>query len=479
MSPGRVSNITFDEFYNIIDGKQKGASKNYNGVNPATKEKLWDVPVATKDDVNTAVEAGQKAFKTWSKTPIEKRKQMMKDWVKVYEQHEKEFADTLCKETGKPRSFATSEVAMVKGMILHHSDLDIPEEKFEDDEKIVTTRYQPLGVVGAISPWNFPLLLAVGKIAQALLAGCVVISKPSPFTPYTVLKLVETAQEIFPPGVVQVLGGGDDLGPALVEHPGVAKISFTGSIATGKKIMESCAKTLKRVTLELGGNDPCIIFPDVDIEKTVPEVAVGSFWNSGQVCVATKRVYIHESIYREFVDKLVAFTKNNLKVGTSDEENVMLGPIQNEMQFNKVKEFFADSKKNGYKFALGDAEVAASKGFFIQPTIIDNPPNDSLIIREEPFGPILPVQPWSDLEEVIARANNTDTGLGASVWTKDVKKGEEVAQRIESGNVFVNSWVKPVPQAFFSGHKTSGLGGEWGNTGVLAYCNAQAVHVYK
>jgi len=351
-------------------------------------------------------------------------------------------------------------------------------EKFEDKEKIVTTRYIPLGVVGAICPWNFPLSLAVGKIAPAMLSGCTIIVKPSPFTPYTSLKLVELAQEVFPPGVIQAVGGGDELGPMLVDHPGIAKISFTGSIATGKKIMAACAKTLKRITLELGGNDPCIVFPDVDIDKVVGEVTIGSFWNTAQVCVATKRVYIHESIYREFVDKMVAFTKN-LKVGSSDEPGVVLGPIQNEMQYNKVQEFFADSKKNGYKFAVGEAEVKPSKGFFINPTIIDNPPNDSKIIQEEPFGPILPVQPWSDLEEVLHRANNTNTGLGASLWTKDVAKGEEIAQRLQAGNVFVNSWTKPTPQAFFSGHEESGVGGEWGNTGVLAYCNAQACHVFK
>jgi acyl-CoA reductase-like NAD-dependent aldehyde dehydrogenase len=258
----------------------------------------------------------------------------------------------------------------------------------------------------------------------------------------------------------------------------IAKISFTGSIATGKKIMAACAKTLKRITLELGGNDPCIVFPDVDIDKIVGEVTIGSFWNTAQVCVATKRVYIHESIYREFVDKMVAFTKN-LKVGSPDEPGVVLGPIQNEMQYTKVQGFFADSQKNGYKFAVGSPQVSESKGFFIQPTIIDNPPDDSRIVQEEPFGPILPVMAWSDVDEVVRRANDTNAGLGASVWTKDVAKGEEIAQRLQAGNVFVNSWTKPVPQAYFSGHKESGIGGEWGPIGVLAYCNAQATHVYK
>jgi acyl-CoA reductase-like NAD-dependent aldehyde dehydrogenase len=423
------------------------------------------VPIATQQDVNDAVDAGNKAFFTWSKTPIEQRKELMTKFVELYNEHVQDFATLITKECGKPRSFATNEATSCKGNFLHHASLNLPEERFEDNDKVITTRYVPLGVVAAICPWNFPLSLAVGKIAPALLSGCVIIVKPSPFTPYTALKFVELANEIFPPGVVQAVGGNDDLGPMLVDHPGVAKISFTGSIATGKKIMAACAKTLKRITLELGGNDPCIIFPDVDMDKVVPQVTIGSFWNSAQVCVATKRIYIHESIYREFVDRMVAFAKT-LKVGTSEEEGTFLGPIQNEMQYEKVKEFFADSKKNGYKFALGESEVQPSKGYFISPTIIDNPPNDSRIIQEEPFGPIVPTQPWSDLDEVIARANNTNAGLGASLWTKDIAKGEEVAKRLEAGNVFVNSWVKPTPVAYFSGHKESGIGGEWGTQGM-------------
>jgi len=479
MAPARVPTLVFDKFYNIVDGQQRGASSFRNGVNPATKENLWDVPVATQQDVNDAVTVGQKAFLTWSKTPIEKRKELMLKFVDLYSNYEKEFTELLCKENGKPPPLAASEVASVKGHIAFNASLTPPVEKFEDKDKIVTTRYLPLGVVGAIVPWNFPLTLASSKIAAALVTGCTIIVKPSPFTPYTALKLVELAQEVFPPGVVQALGGGDDLGPMLVDHPGIAKITFTGSIATGKKIMAGCAKSLKRITLEMGGNDPCIVFPDVDIDKVAPEVAMGSFWNTAQVCIATKRVYIHEKIYDEFVAKMAAFAKQNLAVGAYDDPSTRLGPIQNEMQYERVKSFYADSKSKGYKFVAGSPDVKPSKGFFIEPAIIDNPPNDSMVVQEEPFGPILPTMPWSDLEDVLERANNTQFGLGASLWTKDVKMGEEVAQRIQAGTVTVNSWTKPIPQAFFGGHKQSGIGGEQGTTGILAYCNAQAVHVYK
>lgn len=196
------------------------------------------------------------------------------------------------------------------------------------------------------------------------------------------------------------------------------------------------------------------------------------------VCVATKRIYIHESIYKDFLAEMVTFTKS-IKVGNPDDGDNLLGPVQNPMQYEKIKGFFADTKAKGYKFAVGEPDVASGKGFFIQPAIIDNPPNDSRIVAEEPFGPIVPTQPWSDLEEVIARANDTKMGLGACVWGKDVEKASKVARRLEAGSVFVNSWEKPTPQAIFGGHKESGIGGEWGKTGLLAFMNAHVIHVYK
>ena len=233
--------------------------------------------------------------------------------------------------------------------------------------------------------------MSLGKVIPALLTGNTIIVKPSPYTPYTTLKCIELAQDIFPPGVVQVLGGDDKLGPMFTAHPGIAKISFTGSIATGKKIMAASAPTLKRVTLELGGNDASIVLPDVDVKKTAPELVMGAFQNSGQVCVATKRIYIHADIYDEMLKEMVEFTKS-IKTGAPD-SGAMLGPIQNEMQYEKVKGFFEDTKAKGYKFAIGEPDVAKSNGFFVQPTIIDNPPNDSRIIQEEPFGKTIPSHP--------------------------------------------------------------------------------------
>ncbi|EOA91262.1 hypothetical protein ACJQWK_04000 [Exserohilum turcicum] len=478
MSPGKVSSLDFGKFYNIIDGKQRGSDQIHRGINPSTGQELWEVPIASEKDLDDAVAAAKKAFPAWRDTPFEQRKELLGKLTELYQQHIDEFTSLLCQESGKPKQWAAFEVNGVSGFIGYHQTLDMPTDKVEDDEKTLYTEYSPLGVCAAICPWNFPMLLSVGKIAPGLMTGNCIIVKPSPFTPYTALKFVELAQEILPPGVLQAVGGNNELGAQMCVHPDIAKISFTGSIATGKKVMETASKTLKRVTLELGGNDASIILPDVDIKKVAPQVAMGAFQNSGQVCVATKRIYIHESIYKEFLEEMVNFTKT-IKVGNPDDGDNFLGPVQNQMQYERVKEFFEDSKAKGYKFAVGEPDVAPSKGYFIKPTIIDNPPNDSRIIQEEPFGPIVPTQPWSDLEEVIARANNTNTGLGACVWGADVEKACKIARRLEAGSVFVNSFEKPTPQAPFGGHKESGIGAEWGKTGLLAYCNAHVIHVYK
>lgn len=478
MSPSKVSTIKWDEFSNIINGQLRSGKSQHYGTNPATGEKLWPVPIASQKDVDEAVEAAQTAFESFRNTSLAERKEMLGKFKDALLANSDEMTELLCAETGKPKSVAEIETtAGTAGWADWHQTLEIPEEKMEDDEKTITTRYTPLGVVGAICPWNFPILLSLGKIIPAVLTGNTIIVKPSPFTPYTTLKVVEIAQDVFPKGVVQVVGGDDALGPMLTAHPGIAKISFTGSIATGKKIMAACAQTLKRVTLELGGNDASIVLPDVDIKTVAPQLVMGAFQNSGQVCVATKRIYIHQDIYQEMLAAMVEFTKT-MTVG-APVDGAHLGPIQNQMQYEKVKDFFADTKNKGYKFAVGEPDIAAGKGFFIKPTIIDNPPNESRIIQEEPFGPIVPTQPWTDEEEVIKRANDSKAGLGACVWGKDIARAESIGKRLEAGSVFVNSFEKPTPQAFFGGHKESGIGGEWGKDGLKAYLNAHVLHSYK
>ncbi|CDM30624.1 hypothetical protein DTO013E5_2440 [Penicillium roqueforti] len=471
------STLNFETFFNIVNGESRVSDTTTFSVDPSTESKLWSVPVASKNDVEDAVRSANEAFKSWSTTPFEERVGKLVQWRQLYEPYIEDFTKLLMAECGKPRGVAAGEANEVLALFDHNVQLRIPEERLEDESRIAITRHVPVGVVAAICPWNFPLVLSIGKILPALLTGCTIIVKPSPFTPYSALKFVELAQQILPPGVVQAIGGEDSIGPALVQHPNVNKISFTGSSATGKRIMASAAATLKRVTLELGGNDPAIVYPDVDIEKTAPEVAMGCFVFCGQVCVATKRVYVHESIYEPFLKAMVDAV-SQMEVGKADSPSTVLGPMQNKMQYDKVQDLVADTKAQGYKFALAPRAIEG-KGYYISPSIVDNPPPTARIVVEEQFGPIVPVLKWSDENDVIARANGTTSGLGASVWSGDASRAEKVAKQMQAGSVFVNSWAKTTPRAMLSGHKESGIGGEWGSTGFLEYCNTQVVHLFK
>lgn len=290
--------------------------------------------------------------------------------------------------------------------------------------------------------------------------------------------MLEIAQAAFPPGVISLVGGDDKLGPWMTAHPSIAKISFTGSTATGKKIMAACAATLKRVTLELGGNDVSIVLPDVaDVKSTARENAIGAFQTSGQVCIATKRIYVHRSIYDEFLAEMIRFT-STLTISSQDPTSV-IGPVQNAMQYDRVRDFFADVTAKGYKATESGKELPAGKGYFLKPTIVDNPPDDSMIVRDEPFGPIVPVQVYDDLEEVLRRANDNPNGLGGSVWSGDLAKAEEVADRLETGTVWINSISAPSPDIFFPPTKESGTGGEWGKQGLKEMCSVQVKHIWK
>ncbi|KAJ3521942.1 hypothetical protein NM208_g13072 [Fusarium decemcellulare] len=322
-------------------------------------------------------------------------------------------------------------------------------------------------------------MLATAKIAPALLTGNVIIVKPSPFTPYCGLKLVELAQKFFPPGVVQSLSGDDRLGPWITSHPSIDKISFTGSTHTGKLVLQSASKTLKRVTLELGGNDPAVVFPDVDVDKVAEKVALFAFLNSGQICLNLKRIYVHESIYSEFRDAMVKHVKA-YTFGDGSKDGISHGPLQNSMQYNRVKTFFDDIEKQGWKVATGGKfDPEPKDGYFVTPTIIDNPPEKSRIVVEEPFGPILPIMSWKTEDEVIERANDTLLGLGASVWSNDIKKAERVARQLDAGTVWVNNHFDITPTAPFGGHKESGIGTEWGINGLKGFCNSQTLFLSK
>ncbi|GKT41810.1 putative aldehyde dehydrogenase fus7 [Colletotrichum spaethianum] len=455
---------TQHDFVQIINGEPSATQRTRHGINPANLKPKEEVPVASRDDVDRAVAAAQAAFKTWSKFPYDKRRKAVLAYADAIDGLRSQFRDLLISEQGKPADAETdSAISWIRGM----ANIQLPEDVVEDSEtRTIITRYTPLGVVGAIIPWNFPLLLATGKIAPALLTGNVIIVKPSPFTPYCGLKLVELAQQFFPPGVVQSLSGDDDLGPWLTSHPGIDKISFTGSTTTGRLVMQSASKTLKRVTLELGGNDPAIVFPDIDVDKVAEKI-----------CLNLKRIYVHERIFEEFKESLVKHVRG-YNLGDGSQKGVTHGPLQNSMQYERVKTFFSDIKSQGWKVAVG-GEVDTSQGYFITPTIIDRPPEKSRIVVEEPFGPIVPLLSWKDEDEVIDRANDTAMGLGASVWTNDLEKAARVAKQIQAGNVRVNTHFDLSPLAPFAGHKESGIGAEWGANGLKGFCNVQTLFLNK
>ncbi|KAF2815563.1 aldehyde dehydrogenase [Mytilinidion resinicola] len=473
---GIVKDLDFSSFRNVIDGKLTDTKSTRRAINPATNEQLWPCPVSTPQDVDAAIQAARTAFKSWSKTPLEHRKAQLMALSAAFTALKSEFGELLTKEQGKATFFAEQEVDFGAYWLAGTCALEMPFEVVDDTpDKLVKTRYTPLGVAVGIVPWNFPIMLLCGKIAPAVMTGNCIIVKPSPFTPYCGIKLVELAQKFFPPGVIQVLSGDDSLGPWLTAHAGIDKISFTGSTATGKRVMESASKTLTRVTLELGGNDPAIICSDIDIATVAPQIAAMAFMNSGQICIAIKRIYVHKDIYIPFRDAFVECVKA-FKVGNGFEKDVFLGPVQNKLQYDRVKTFLDDVNSSGQKIATGGQVIDTdTSGLFIQPTVIDNPSDDSKIVVEEPFGPVVPLLQWSEEDEVLARANDTDMGLGASVWSKDIDRALRIGESLEVGSVWINEHLGIKPTATFGGQKQSGIGREWGLDGLRGYCNTQTV----
>jgi len=328
-------------------------------------------------------------------------------------------------------------------------------------------------VVGAIIPWNFPLLILGFKLPPALLAGNTLVVKPAPTTPLSTLRFAELVKDVLPAGVLNVIADANDLGDPMTKHPDIRKISFTGSTATGQKVMASAAQTLKRITLELGGNDAGIVLDDVDPKTVAPGIFDGAFQNSGQVCLAIKRLYVHESVYDEICDELVAIAKSTV-VDDGSKQGTKLGPLQNKMQYEKVKAFLDDAHKNGKVIAGGAA--MDRPGYFIAPTIVRDIAEGSKLVDEEQFGPVLPVIKYSDSDDVIRRANASSYGLGASVWSSDPKRAHEIATRIEAGTVWINKHLDMAPHIPFGGAKQSGIGTEFAEEGLAEFTQLQIIN---
>ena len=462
-----------------IGGELSSAPSTFPAYNPAHRRVIAEVPDATPAQLDLAVAAAAHAFPAWSATLLAERQQVLRSMADLLEDSAEGFTALLTREQGKPRPEAEREVIESILWLREIAGLALPEEVLlETEDRLVVTRHTPLGVVGAITAWNFPILLAIWKIAPATVTGNTMVLKPSPFTPLCALKLGELFNTVLPPGVLNVLTGSDQLGKQMTTHSGIAKIAFTGHTDAGKRVMRSAAERLTRLTLGLSGNDPAIVLPDVDPPEVAPKLFWAAFQNNAQFRNAAKRIYIHDDIYNEVRDALVAFAQT-VTTGDGSKPETKLGPIQNRPQYKRVKEYFEDCRTNGHRFALGGEIDESADGWFVPVTIVDDPPEGSRIVREEPFGPIVPLLRWRDEDDVVARANDTPYGLGASVWGSDPGALMRIARRIEAGTVWLNEVHQYSPHQVFAGHKQSGFGRENGQDGLAEYTKWQAITLLK
>lgn len=469
----------------LIGGQPVATALTFKVVNPANGEAFARVAAGDASHVAAAVDAAQQAFPGWSQTPETERQRLLHALGAALETHMPELMELVTLETGKPLNGlngvgAGMEVGGAIAWTHVTADLALPVEVIQDnDEARVEVHRKPLGVVASITPWNWPLMIAIWHVIPALRAGNTVIIKPSELTPVATARFVELANTILPPGVLNLVTGaaGSAVGPALTAHPGIAKIVFTGSTATGRKIMESAAGNLKRLTLELGGNDAGIVLPDVDVKAIAPKLFGVTFHNNGQTCACLKRLYVHDSIYEELCGELAKIAQNTV-VGDGMAPGTELGPVQNAMQLAKVEELAADARRAGGRFLCGGLR-RPGPGYFYEPTIVADLSDGSRLVDEEPFGPILPVIRYSDIDEVIARANRSPNGLGGSIWSADTARAAELALRLECGSAWVNEHGAIQPDAPFGGVKQSGIGVEFGAHGLAEYTAIQTLKIMK
>lgn len=462
----------------IINGKSELTRDHIDVINPANGQVFALCPAATSADLDRAVNAAREAFPAWAAKPDAERKAAVNSLADILEANIAELAGLITGEQGKPLGGIGSqwEVGGAAAWTRYTAGLDLPVEYIQNDDQGRVAMYRkPIGVVASITPWNFPLLIAIWHIMPALRAGNTVVLKPSPYTPIATLRMVELMQEALPPGVLNAVAGPDEIGRAISAHPGIDKIVFTGSTRTGKHVMASAADSLKRLTLELGGNDAAIILPDVTLDDAMVEKLFwGAFLNNGQVCAAIKRLYVHDSIYDDLCDKLVAYA-SGVKTGDGMAPDSQLGTVQNKMQFERVKMLVDAAKAVGARVLCGGAAIEGD-GLFYPVTLLANVQEGMAIVDEEQFGPALPIIRYSDVEEAIARANDNPNGLGGSVWSSNSDQAVAIGSRLECGTVWINSHGMVRPDAPFGGVKQSGIGIEFGLLGLSEFTTVQVIH---
>ncbi len=463
------------EYKMLINGELVAGHSSMAVINPATEEEFARAPVADEAQLNSAVAAAKKAFPGWSALTYQQRQSALLAVADTLNANAPELSALLTHEQGKPKAQADGEVMFAEAFCRYFAEQSIePEIRLDVEGQRIEIHHRPLGVVAGIMPWNFPLLIAVYKLAPALVVGNTLILKPAPTTPLTALRLGELVADILPPGVLNIVADSNGLGPLITAHPDIAKVSFTGSTPTGKAIMAAAAPTLKRLTLELGGNDAAIVLDDVDPKQAAEGIFGAAFLNSGQVCIALKRLYVHESIYDELCEEVAALARaaNEKDESSSD---IDFGPVQNRAQFEKVCAYVENARANGNIIAGGD--IPDAPGFFVPLTVVKDISDGTAVVDEEPFGPVLPIIKYSSEADVLQRANNSVFGLGGSVWSADEDRARQVGMQMECGTVWVNQHCAFGPNIPFPPAKESGLGVEWGDEGLKEFTAMQVINV--
>ncbi|MDG1386988.1 MAG: aldehyde dehydrogenase family protein [Halioglobus sp.] len=467
-----------DEYKLLVAGEMVvGEGIGIDVINPANESVLARVSTASEAQLEQAVAAARYAYTSWSSTTLAERQGKLRQLVDLIKTNADSLAELLVQEQGKPLADANVELTFAEVFGDYYASAALENQVLVDDDvQRVELVRKPLGVVAAIMPWNFPFVQAVYKLLPALLMGNTVVLKPSPMTPLTTLRLGELAYQVFPAGVVNVLADDNNLGPLITAHPDIAKVSFTGSTPTGRKIMASSAATLKRLTLELGGNDAAIVLDDADPKEVAPGIFATAFMNSGQVCAALKRLYVHESLYDEMCEEIAKLAQNAV-VGDGMDPRSEFGPIQNRAQFEKVCAYIEDAREHGTIIAGG--EIPDGPGFYVPLTVVRDIGNGTRVVDEEPFGPILPIIKYSEIGQAVAMANDSEFGLGGSVWSSNFQRAAAVAARLECGSAWVNQHAAFAPNVPFPSAKQSGVGVEWGLEGIEEYTRLQALNIAK
>ncbi len=465
-----------DGIGHLVDGRIIADGQTFSVDDPSTGRELSQCPGATAELVNEALKAAESAQPSWAGRPIGERRAVLREMADALERESDQVAAVISAESGKHISQSRLELMGALVGLRYWADFEIPVDVVRDDEtERVTLERVPVGVVAAIVPWNSPIVLLAHKVAPALLPGSTIVVKPSPFTPLSALVVARIWKDIVPAGVVNIVAGGDDVGKTMVSHKATRMISFTGSIGAGMAIMESAAKDLKRVALELGGNDAAIVLDDVDPRQIVQRLYGHAFMWTGQICAAIKRLYVPREQFDSTVAALAELAESEA-VGSPYDDGVTMGPLTTEQQFDRVKELVDDAVASGAEVRAGGKPVDRD-GWFYRPTILTNVGPGVRVVDEEQFGPVLPVMAYDDLDEAIRQANDTDFGLGASVWSNDVDRAKAVARRLDAGSTWINRHAVPGADLPFGGVKHSGVGRENGLPGLDHYCELRTVSV--